>query len=529
MTSSPSYNVRDFGAVGDGRTIDSPAINAAIDAAAAAGGGTVLFPAGIYASYTVRLRSRVTLQLTAGATLLAATPPADEGAARGERSGYDAAEPNEWGDVHRYQDFGHSHWRNSLIWGEQLEDVAILGPGRIDGRGLHKGLAADLSELEGVANKAIGLKQCRRVLLRDFTLDRGGHFAVLTTGVDQLTINNLTIDTQRDGLDIDACRFVTITNCRINTPNDDAIVLKTSHALGARRATEQVTISNCVVSGYDLGTVLDGTYGRSERSAPDGDGPTGRIKLGTESHGDFRDITIANCIFVRSRGLAIESVDGAVIENIAVSNLVMREIVSAPLFLRLGARLRGPAGTAVGAIRRVQIDNLVVDDADCRFAALISGLPGHRIENVSISNVRVGYRGGLTLAQVAAQPTELISTFFQRGPDAGTGARQPFAVPERPAAYPEPSMFGLLPAYGLYARHVEGLQVRDVRLTLASADDRPAVVLEDVRRARFEHLEAPRPADQPLFVLREVEDFSAWHCGEAAEVKRRERTTEELR
>jgi hypothetical protein len=508
------FDVREYGAVGDGEALDTAAINAAVAAAAEAGGGTVVFPAGTYASHSIRLRSHVTLLLGAGATLLAA-PPGD-----GDAPTYDPPEPNEWGDRHKYQDFGHSHWRNSLLWGEGLEHVAILGPGRIDGRGLHHGLAENADDLDGEANKAIALKHCRHVLLRDLTIANGGHFVLLATGVDHLTIDNLMVDTQRDGLDIDCCRFVQVSNCRINTPHDDAIVLKSSYALGELRATEHVTITNCTVSGYDLGTLLDGTFGRQQWSAPDGDGPTGRIKFGTESNGGFRNITISNCVFVRSRGLAMESVDGALIENVTVSNLVMREIVSSPLFIRLGARLRGPAGTVPGRIRGVRIENVVVEDADCRFAALITGLPGHPIEDLSLQGIQIRYRGGLTLQEVAQQPAKLISSFFQRGPDAGTGPREPFSVPERPAAYPEPSMFGILPAYGLYARHVQQLRVQDLTLALAQPDDRPVVVLEDVGRADLEQVRAPRPARQPLLVARGVGQLALVRCDGIADTHR---------
>ena len=431
--------------------------------------------------------------------------------------------------MHAYQDFGHSHWHNSLIWGEGLEHVAITGPGRIDGRGLHHGLTAEIEELESGANKAIAFKRCRHVLLRDLTIERAGHFAVLATGVDHLTIEGLTVDTQRDGLDIDCCRFVSISRCRVNTPHDDAIVLKSSYALGEARATEDVTISDCTVSGFDLGTLLDGTYGRTDWTAPDGDGPTGRIKLGTESHGGFRNVTISNCVFVRSRGLAIESVDGAVIENVVASNLVMSEIVSSPIFMRLGARLRGPAGTRVGRIRQVHLSNILVTDADCRYAAQVVGLPGQPIEDVTWDNVKIAYRGGITLADVAAQPAELVSRFFQRGPDAGTGPREPYAVPERPGAYPEPSMFGLLPAYGLYARHVTGLQLHAVRLTLAAPDDRAPVVLEQAREVVIDRLAAERPARQPLFVLRDSDGFEATRCRGLPDFRRDGRVTEEVR
>jgi polygalacturonase len=123
---SGAFDVRKFGAKGDGKALDSPAINKAIAAAAAAGGGTVLFTAGTYRSFSIRLKSNVALYLDQGATILAAHPNDGDGK-------YDLPEPNSWD---QYQDFGHSHWHNSLIWGENLENVSILGPGRIWGKGL---------------------------------------------------------------------------------------------------------------------------------------------------------------------------------------------------------------------------------------------------------------------------------------------------------------------------------------------------------------------------------------------------------
>lgn len=483
---SPFYDVRTFGAAADGHTLDTSALNRAITATAEAGGGTVRFPAGTYLSHTIRLRSHVTLELGPGAILKAAPAPDAEG-----EPGYDLAEPNHWGTEHGYQDFGHSHFRNSLLWGEDLENVAIVGRGHIDGTHLGKGLSKHSSERPGTANKAIALKNCRGVLLRDFSLYRGGHFALLATGLDDLTIDNLRVDTNRDGLDIDGCRNVRISNCAINTPNDDAIVLKTSYALGELRPTENVTITNCLVCGFDLGTLLDGTYGRKTRHSPDRDGPTGRIKLGTESNGDFRNITIANCVFERSRGLAIESVDGATIENVVVTGLAMRDVTNSAIFLRLGNRARGPEGTPVGAIRGVSISHVVASGVDGRFPIQLQGLPGHPIEDVRLSDIRVHARGGISMEQVAAQPDELVNRFFlqaQEGETGVTGPREPFEVPLRERAYPEPSMFGLLPARALYARHLHGLDLRDVVFTFAAPDARPAIVLEAVDACRAEHV-----------------------------------------
>jgi polygalacturonase len=499
--SGRQYDVRAFGAKGDGTTIDSDAINRAIVSAAAAGGGTVYFPAGTYASHSIRLRSHVGLYLDQGAVLLAA----DTGGGRG----FDPAEP---GPGNAFQDFGHSHWHNSLIWGDSVEDVSITGHGRIDGTKLSRGLGAGASDLNtrpGQANKSIALRLARNVLLRDFTILRGGHMSILATGVDNLTIDNVVIDTNRDGIDIDACRNVRISNTSVNAPNDDAIVLKSSFALGAARATENVTITNSTVSGFDVGTMLDGTYGRTSVAAPDRDGPTGRIKLGTESNGAFRNITISNIVFNRSRGLALETVDGALLEDVTVSNITMREVSNAPIFLRLASRMRGPADTPVGALRRVTISNVVVYDADPRYASIIAGIPGHPVEDVKLSNIRIMYRGGLSLAQAASQPAELVNAFFR--PPGGSGPREAYAVPEREAMYPEPSLFGVLPAYGFYIRHAAGIQMDGVDVGFMTPDTRPAFVLDDVKDIDLHRVRAQKAPNVPTFVLRNVEEFRTTH------------------
>ncbi|MDQ3011259.1 MAG: glycoside hydrolase family 28 protein [Acidobacteriota bacterium] len=502
------YDVKAFGAKGDGKTLDTDAINKAIEAASAAGGGTVRFPAGTYLSFSVRLKSNIALYLDAGAVLLAADPVEHKGA-------YDPPEPNEW-DM--YQDFGHSHWQNSLISGIGLHDVSILGPGMIYGKGLTRrgpGPRAEArpgdspvslgggrqgarpqtpmgegaqrnagNSMNGQGNKAIGLKLCRNVTIRDITISMGGHFALLATGVDNLTIDNVKVDTNRDGFDIDACRNVRISNCSVNAPNDDAIVLKSSYGLGIARATEHVTITNCQVTGYDLGTFLDGTFKRTQQHAPDRDGVTGRIKFGTESNGGFKNITISNCVFDRSRGLALETVDGGLIEDITINNITMRDVTTSPIFIRLGSRMRGPKELSVGAVRRINISNVVVSDAEAKFASIISGIPGHPIEDIRLSNIRIIYRGGGSREDAAVE------------------------VPERENNYPEPSMFGAIPAYGFFIRHVKGIEMSNVEVSYAKEDWRPAFALSDVKGADFLHIKAQRAADAPTFVLKNVEDFS---------------------
>jgi polygalacturonase len=527
QTPARIFDVRVHGASGDGKTLDTDAINRAIDAASVAGGGTVHFPAGQYLSFSIHLKSHVALYLDAGAVIIAAEPPADLS------SGYDAPEPNPVTD--QWEDFGHSHWHNSLIWGEGLTDIAITGPGRIYGRGLSRGgavrrdfLPAEraLPEAErpnlaipqsfrdaitavkpgpfgypgrdtlpaGVGNKTIALKNCRNVIFRDFTIEHGGHFGILATGVDNWTVDNLKIDTNRDGIDFDCCQNVRVSNCTVNSPYDDGICPKSSLGLGYARITENVTITNCQVSGYDEGTLLDGTRKREVKYRESG--PTGRIKCGTESNGGFRNITISNCVFEYCRGLALESVDGALMEDITISNITMRDISNAPIFIRLGARLRGPEGTKVGTARRIKIDTLVAHNVAAQSGILISGLPDARIEDLSLSNLFIDYVGGGTKEQ---------------------GER---VVPEYEKEYPEPSRFGTIPAWGLWARHVKNFSVDRVEFRVARDDLRPAAILDDASDVTLERVKLPRSGGAPVLGLKNVTGLVVRSCPGLADAKR---------
>lgn len=485
-----AFDVRVFGAKGDGRALDTAAINQAIAAADSAGGGTVFFPPGTYVSGSIHLRSNITLFLEAGSTIEAVDPGV---------SPYDPPEPNEWGDKFHYQDYGHSHWKNSLIWGIGLHDVSILGPGLIHGKGLNNGLELLIGRYKdggsGTGNKAIALRDCRNVTLRDFSILHGGHFGILATGVDNLTIDNLKIDTNRDGMDIDCCLNVRVSRCSVNSPWDDGICLKASYALGALRPCSNITISDCYLAGdYDEGTLLDATFKKSDPSYKSH--RMGRIKLGTESNGDFKNIAITNCVFDDCMGIAIESVDGSHIEDIAISNITMRHVAGAPIFIRLGNRARGPDHPPVGTIRRISIDNLVASDADWMYGSIVSGVPGHPIEDLRMSNIRIEQAGG--------GDKELGESVPQ----------------EAEAKYPEPSMFGSMPSYGFFFRHVAGLELSHVKVDYARPDARPAFVLADVQDAYFDHINAERgTGGAALFDLRHVSDFSVTASRDIADTR----------
>lgn len=455
------FNVRIFGALGDGTNLDSPAINQAIDAAAAQGGGTVFFPAGTYLSGSIHLKSNIHLLIDAGATILGA--PQDLNA-------YDETEP--FPDI-GYQDGGHSFFHNSLIWGESLTNVSITGQGVINGGGLVRDgkILDDMCGYEHflapnthtyppvrLGDKSIALKLCRNVLIRDITIFHGGWFGILATGCDNLTIDNVTLDTNRDGMDLDCCRNTMVSNCRVNSPRDDAICPKSTYALGEARITENLTIVNCQVSGFEEGTLLDGTLKPAR-------GGTGRIKFGTEASGGFRNCTVANCTFRSCHGLALEEVDGGILENITINNLTMMDVQNCAIYLTTGKRNRTPNLTTNSRMKNILISNVIADGVSKSGAIQIMGLLEQPIEGVRLENIRVIARGGGTTNDAAFTPREL-----------GTG-------------YPEPGKLGIMPAYGIFARHVKDLELANIHTAFSEDDFRPAAVFADVHGLEIDHFQ----------------------------------------
>lgn len=433
------YDIRDFGAKPDGKSLCTRAIQAAIDQCAENGGGTVYLPAGTWLTGTVYLESHVTIRLDTGCTLLGSKEKADYGGSRKLRGS-------------KGETF--SYW--AIIAGKGLEHIAILGRGTIDGQG------TNFKYKDGPRPKNIYLEDCRDVLVEGVRLRDAGSWMQHYRNCDRLTIRDIAVfnhvSYNNDGLNIDSCRDVTITGCTVDS-DDDAIVLKSL----SLKPCENIAISNCIVSSH-----------------------CNSIKMGTESGGGFQNITVSNCticspryskvIYGRQRGLAglaLEIVDGGTLDRVAISNIAIKG-VTVPIFMRLGNRARSygqeQQKPGIGAFRNVVVSNVIATDCSS-IGCSITGLPGHPIENVTISNVNLGFEGGGKKEQASRE------------------------VPEKAASYPESTMFGTLPAYGFFCRHVKQLKLRNVTLATSTSDERHAIVFDDVEQGVIESLDAPYASD----------------------------------
>ncbi|HET7341292.1 MAG TPA: glycosyl hydrolase family 28-related protein, partial [Methylomirabilota bacterium] len=349
---APTRSVREHGARGDGRRDDTAAIQAAIDAAAP--GGVIVFPPGDYLSGTLRLRSRLTLRLAEGATLLAS--PSDRDFAPREKLPYEPFADEETAD-----------FAFALLQGRGLERVTIVGPGRIDGNRRARG-----------GPKPIALKQCRHVTVQDVTIENAPNYNVSLLGCEHVDVRGVTIrNGYADGIDADCCRFVRVAGCRVES-RDDAICVKSSLALGVRRPTEYVVVTDCTLTNVRNG-----------------------LKIGTESAGDVRHVVFRNCALTGraeplnvlsfglkphpSAGVSLQSVDGGRVEQVLVTGITMRD-VRAPLFVRLGRRGLGQPVPTAGALARITIRNVTATGA--AWPSSITGVPGHDVADVTHRDAR---------------------------------------------------------------------------------------------------------------------------------------------
>ena len=419
-------NVRDFKAVGDGHAKDTAAIQKAIDTASAAGGGTVFVPSGIYLCGTLLLKDNVTLHLAEGATILGSTEGSD------------------------YPNFAVGSFNRAplaLILAEKARNIGITGRGTINGQG------GSFTHKDNAPGRPFGIKlvECQDVLIADVRVQDAAAWVIHLLACERAVVRGVRVwshvNYNNDGLDIDACSDVVVSQCHFDC-QDDAICLKST----PDRVCENIVISDCFASSH-----------------------CNLIKMGTSSVGGFRNVTITNCVLVAPRhskklngaergigGINLELVDGGVMDRITISNITM-DGISLPLFIRLGNRKRKdnqPAST----LRNILISNVAATNLGV-IGSSISGLPGQPVENVTLSNLQFTYEGG------------------------GTAADAQRAVPERANAYPEGLMFGTLPAWGLYCRHVKGLKLLNVKLLLAAPDARHAVVFDDVEELDLDGLD----------------------------------------
>jgi polygalacturonase len=473
MATGVVEDIRNHGAKGNGYSVDSAAINAAIAAAARRGGGVVAVPPGRYLCFSIRLLDNITLALSPGAVIEAADPSA-------YGANYD--HPENYMEQ-QFQDFGITHVHNSLIYADGASNIAVVGRGLIYGAGLDRagpgdfwwkrdqwqsaaGLGITPKELMlrnpheaamvGRANKTFGLMNCRGVHLQDFTILQGGHFGIIAHGCSNMRIEGVVVDTDRDGIDIDCCRDVRVSNCTVNAPKDDAIVLKSSHALGRNVVCEDIQIRGCKTSGYQMGSLLDGTYRKSDYGSPDKIGVLGRIKMGTETTGGFRNVQISDCICTNSRGILVGIVDGGVMEDVTISGITIRDPVNHPLFVHHGARMRAPKGAPIQGIRRVRFEDVQISGADPRYPCGVEGIADSPVEDVSFTGIDMQSAGGGTKEDAARDPEYRRETSL------------------------EVSYLKTLPAQGIWARHAKRLTVRDCRFSTEAPDARPAVALRHV-------------------------------------------------
>ncbi|MEM0996218.1 MAG: glycoside hydrolase family 28 protein [Bacteroidota bacterium] len=454
------YNILEYGAVPDGQTLNTQAIQSAIDAAHAAGGGQVIVPKGRFLSGSIVLKSGVDLHLEKKAVLLGSARLAD------------------------YQRL--NRWK-ALVLADSADNISITGKGTLDGQGARLGIAIDslfyVGEIDSVAYEfkekrvaaylrpqVIEFVNCRRASVRDVTVANAASWVQSYDRCVDLLIDGIRVESDtywnNDGMDILDCRNVRITNCYINA-SDDGICLKSiAPYFGKEGVSDSILITNCTV--------------RSSASA---------IKLGTWSYGSFRNIEIRDIkVFDTFRSaIAIEMVDGGSIDGVQVENIKAVNTGNA-IFIRLGDREKN---REPGSLKNVVLRNLKVHvpagppdtEYEIRgpalpffhntFPASITGIPGHPVQNITLENIEITYPGGGNPAYANLPLWRLDD------------------VPEQIGLYPEFSMFGELPAWGFYIRHVSGIVLRNVKVRSKKPDYRPAIIYDDVEDLSLEGVEIP--------------------------------------
>lgn len=418
------FNILDFGAVGDGKNVDTKAIQKAVDECAKLGGGIVLFPSGNYICGTVFLKDNVDIELQHACTVLI------------NRDEDDICEPEEL-PYNPHADVETSFFRWALFMGQEVDNIAITGTGLIDGNGYGRG-----------GPKPIALKSCSNVHIVGITIRNAPNYAISMLDCEYVTIDRVRIhDALADGIDPDNCRNVIISNCIVES-HDDAICPKTSPALGKISFCANIAVSNCLLATN-----------------------CNCFKLGTETSGDFRNISVSNCTMyplgygrAPTSGIALESVDGSNINGVAISNITMQG-VDCPIFLRLGNRGRAQQVPTPGSMQNISITNIVAENA--KMPSILSGIPGYRIHSVHINNINVNY------PRIGAEDLDKLELGIN--------------IPENEDRYPDPNMFGPLPVSGWLIRHVEKCSMSEIRCRLIMEDPRSVLMINDCQELKWQH------------------------------------------
>ena len=455
---SREYNVMDFGASGNGEQLETTFIQKAIDKANETG-GKVVFPAGKYSTGTLYLKSNVTLELQKGAII------------QGSHNLDDYPE-----NIPEYNFFRKGIILRALIFAEKQENVSIIGEGTIDGQGFAFSEPEDKKVSSySVRPYVIWMVRCKKVRVEGIKLQNSALWMQHYLACENLRIHNIEVynhsNKNNDMMDIDGCKDVIISDCRGDT-DDDGITLKSTH----ERPNENITITNCIISSH-----------------------CNAIKCGTETNAGFKNITISNCVIKPSAdreviygkpdgisGISLEIVDGAVMDGVNISNIVM-DGPAVPLFIRLGNRARGYDKSLpkpdVGKLQNVMISNITAFNAG-NYGSSITGIPGHKVKNVTLENIRVFYEGG------------------------GSQSDAERAIDERETKYPEATMFGVLPSYGMFIRHAENVSMRNIEFYTGTIEARPVFYLEDVKGGEFQNLKVDVDKSSSIFNAKNVTDIT---------------------
>ncbi|HEY4290009.1 MAG TPA: glycosyl hydrolase family 28 protein [Puia sp.] len=446
------FDIKDFGAVSDTSELSTIAINHAIEACFHAGGGRVIIPAGHYKSGTITLLDNVELYLQRGAILYGSTQHADY--------------PRQQQPHYRSQKDAGGWY--ALIYAEGAHNIGISGPGTIDGQGasqmprvLQKGQGVD--DRDGRPRNIL-LISCRDISIQDITLQNSGIWNQHYLDCEYLSVRNIRVynhsNRNNDGIDLDGCRHVVMSNSILDS-DDDCITLKST----GPASCEDIVITGCIASSF-----------------------CNAIKCGTESTGGFRNILISNCIVRPSTcpaepifktprggqtGIALEIVDGGVMDGVVVSNILI-EGTECPIFVRLGNRARKyipeAPGPGFGAMRNISISGVTAINTG-NSSCSITGVPGAAIENISLNNIRLTNKGGLKAGQYTGDIKD---------------------VPELEKAYPEPAKWGNLPSYGFFIRHVKEISLTDIRLRSLDKEIRTPIFADDVDDLLIDNLEVEK-------------------------------------